>query len=125
MADSHRLLKPFSIRDDEGRRTLPAGATYNPTPEQLRAMPDVFVKLGARAAPATPAPNEVPTETLGGKIAAMRNDQVSEYVAGTDDLEHLDEVLAAERSGKNRVGAIDAIEDRILELEEERQDGED
>lgn len=47
---------------------------------------------------------------------------VEAYVAETDDVAELRELLAAEQGGKDRSGAVSALEDRIAELEEADED---
>lgn len=54
--------------------------------------------------------------TPGDAIGRLTVKQIEDEVADIDDIEGLEGVLAAERAGKNRAGAIAAIEGRIAKL---------
>jgi hypothetical protein len=107
MSHTHILAKPHSMIDENGTRKIcPAGTPCSPTERQIKNMPDVFVSAGK----ATPAPKSVGASDKS--VSAIRT-----LAASSNDIAELEALLADERHGRERKGAISALTDRIEALE--------
>ena len=114
---THVLTRPHKMTDEHGtRRFMPAGTPCSPTERQVLNMPDVYA-----SADGTPA-------TAAGEAHGLRDKSVNlikALVLKTEDLALLDEYALEEEAGRNRKGAMGAINDRIADLTELDGDGDE
>jgi hypothetical protein len=107
---THVLTRPHKMNDEYGtRRFMPAGTPCSPSERQVLNMPDVYA-----SADGTPA-------TAAGEAHGLRDKSVNlikALVLKTEDLALLDEYALEEEAGRNRKGAMGAIQDRIEDLTE-------
>jgi hypothetical protein len=114
MSHTHVLAKPHKMIDEEGnRRVMPAGTPCSPTERQSKNMPDVFLLKDGQSEP---------EPSTGHRLKELSIGAIKDLVGGIDDIEELDTMLAEEEHGRNRKGAIKAIEDRIDVLAEDGEE---
>lgn len=118
---THVLTRPFSVRNEDGEReTLESGTPFTPTENQLRAMPDMFARVGpVSAAPegeggAAPKRSAPDAEITAEDVEQMTVKEIRDLVDGVGDKEFLLGLRDFELQGKARSTAVEAIDAAIV-----------
>lgn len=107
---THILARPHKMADEKGvRRFMPAGTPCSPSERQILNMPDVFASVDG--SPAAKAAEAHGLRDISVNLIKTRVEKIY-------DIALLDEYALEEEVGRNRKGALLAIQKRIEELTE-------